>query len=71
MDFQISLEAARVNAKMTQEEAAAEMTVSRNTILNWESGKSEPTITQARRLAILYGLPLESIIFVPTKSNNI
>lgn len=37
----MSLEAARVNAKLTQQELADKMQVSRQTIQNWESGKSK------------------------------
>lgn len=68
MDFQISLKAARVNANMKQEDVAAAMAVAKNTVINWENGNSEPTISQARRLAALFNLPLESIIFVPKET---
>lgn len=36
--LQISLAAARVNAEMTQAEAAREMKVDRSTIRRWERG---------------------------------
>ncbi|MCR5119491.1 MAG: helix-turn-helix domain-containing protein [Lachnospiraceae bacterium] len=68
-DFQISLAAARVNAKLTQEDISREMNVSKNTVVNWENGKSEPTISQARRLAEYCGVPLDRIIFLQTKTN--
>lgn len=67
-ELQITLAAARVNAGMTQEEAAKEMRVSKNTLVNWEKGVSEPSITQGRELAELYKIPLDNI-FLPTKSN--
>lgn len=66
--LQISLAAARVNAKMTQEEAAQSLHVSKQTIVNWESGKAEPKTSQARELSKLYNMPLEYIFF-ETKSN--
>ena len=66
--LQISLAAARVNARMTQETVAKAMKVSKNTVVNWEKGLSEPTITQARELSELYGMSLD-YIFLPTKSN--
>ena len=50
-EIQISLAAARVNAGMTQEKVAKEMHVSKNTIVNWEKGTSEPTINQGKELA--------------------
>ena len=37
--FQISLAAARVNAGLTQEAAAKKMSISKNTLVNWEKGK--------------------------------
>lgn len=66
--LQISLAAARVNAELTQEEVAHEMHVSKQTVLSWEKGNSEPSISQARRLSDLYKMPLE-FIFLPEKSN--
>lgn len=65
---QISMAAARVNAKMTQGEAAREMNVSKNTIVNWEKGMTSPTVPQARKLASIYGIPLD-FIFLPLTSN--
>lgn len=62
--LQISLAAARVNAKMTQEDVAKEMHVSKNTVVNWERGTSEPSISQGRKLSELYNIPLD-YIFLP------
>ena len=61
--IQISLEAARVNAKLTQDEAAAKIGVAKQTLLNWEKGRSAPTITQSRLIESVYGIPLENIFF--------
>ncbi len=66
--LQISLAAARVNAGLTQGEVAKKMKVSKNTLVNWEKGTSEPTITQGRELSNLYNMPLDNI-FLPNKSN--
>lgn len=66
--LQISLAAARVNANLTQERVAKEMKVSKNTVVNWEKGLHEPSISQARELSRLYNMPLDHI-FLPTKSN--
>ena len=66
--LQISLAAARVNAGLTQEDVAKEMRISKNTLVNWEKGMSEPTITQGRELSKLYKIPLDNI-FLPAKSN--
>ena len=66
--IQISLAAARVNANLTQEDVAKEMKVSKNTVVNWEKGTSEPTVSQALRLSEIYKMPLDNI-FLPIKSN--
>lgn len=68
--LQISLAAARVNAGLTQEEVAKNMKISKNTLVNWEKGTSEPTVTQGLRLSELYNMPLDNI-FLPLKSNLI
>lgn len=67
-NLQISLAAARVNAKMTQADVAREMRVSKNTVVAWEKGATEPKISQTRELSRLYGIPFD-YIFLPTKSN--
>ncbi|MBM6686854.1 helix-turn-helix domain-containing protein [Faecalicatena contorta] len=67
-ELQISLAAARVNAGMTQEYVAKVMHVSKQTIVNWEKGYSEPTISQSRELSKIYHMPLK-YIFLPEKSN--
>lgn len=66
--LQISLAAARVNAKMTQSDVAREMHVSKQTIVNWEKGISEPSVNQGRKLESLYGISMD-YIFLPSKSN--
>lgn len=67
-NLQISLAAARVNAGLTQEEVVKKMHISKNTLVNWEKGTSEPTITQGRMLSEIYNIPLDNI-FLPMKSN--
>lgn len=66
--FQISLTAARVNAEMTQQDVAKALKVSKQTIVNWEKGKTEPKMQQSRALSNLYKIPLD-YIFLPSKSN--
>lgn len=66
--FQISLASARVNAGMTQEEAAKHMHVGKQTIVSWEKGTSEPKMSQGKELSKLYGIPID-YIFLPQKSN--
>lgn len=66
----ISLEAARVNAGLTQKELAEMLGVSNVTIVNWEKGNSEPSVSQLRKISELSGIPMD-FIFIPDKSNNI
>ena len=69
MNIQISIAAARVNAKMTQEDVAKALKVSKQTVCNWENGKSFPSIIQATQMSELFNFPLDNIIFLPSESN--
>ena len=42
VQIRISLEAARVNAKLIQKEAAIKLGISLKTLQNYESGKTKP-----------------------------
>lgn len=64
----ISLEAVRVNANMTQKEWAERLGVSNNTVVNWEKGNTEPSLSKLREMSQLSGIPMD-FIFVPEKSN--
>ncbi len=64
----ISLEAVRVNAGMTQKEWAKRLGVSNVTVVNWEKGNTEPSLSVLRRMSELSGIPMD-FIFVPDKSN--
>lgn len=68
--IKISLAAARVNAGLTQENVAKALHISKQTVVNWEKGISEPNISQGRALSELYKMPLD-YIFLPSKSNII
>ena len=63
----ISIAACRVNAELNQREFADKMGVSLATVVNWESGKTEPTASQLRTISQLSGIPMD-FIFVPAKS---
>lgn len=62
-EIQISLEAARVNAELTQAEIAEIMNVDRSTIRRWERGEKVPNYDETKKLAAVYGLPLDNIFF--------
>lgn len=59
----ITLKAARVNVDMTQKEAAKDLGISKNTLLNYEKYKTVPDIEMSKKIANLYGLTINDIIF--------
>lgn len=65
--IKISLAAARVNAKLTQEEVAKIMKISKKTIINWEKGIVIPSFADINMLSNIYGIPVDNI-FLPSKS---
>lgn len=66
-DLQISLAAARVNAKLTQQDVAEFLGVSKQSIVNWEKGKVLPNFATLQALSGLYKIPTDNI-FLPQKS---
>ena len=62
--FQISLAAAKKKKKMTQEDTAKAMKVSKATVVNWEKGKVIPGIPEVEMMSRLYGVP-QDYIFLP------
>ena len=63
--MKITLKAARVNADLTQEEVAKKLKKSKNTIVNYENGKSTPDIETGKALAALYGCSVDDLNFSP------
>ena len=59
----ISLKAARVNARLSQEAVAKHLSVSLSTVKNWESGKTFPNQPMIERLCELYKMPYDCIHF--------
>jgi len=59
----ISLKAARVNAGLTQAEAANALKIDRGTLISYEAYRTMPNIELARRMSELYNLPSENIKF--------
>lgn len=64
----ISLEAARVNAGLTQKQLADKLGVSNATVVSWEKGYTEPGVSQLRIISELSGIPMD-FIFTPDKFN--
>jgi DNA-binding XRE family transcriptional regulator len=65
--LQISLAAARVNAKLTQDDVSRLLHVGKQTVVNWEKGKTVPSFITLSALSDLYGISIDNII-LPTKS---
>ena len=63
----ISLPAARKNAGLTQRDLARECGVSESTVIHWEKGRREPSISQAKKIGELCGIHYDCIIFLPQK----
>ena len=61
----ITMKAARVNANLTQLEAANALEISKNTLIGYEKGTVIPKIDVAQKMAKLYGLSVDDIIFLP------
>ena len=60
------LNAARVNAGMTQTEVAKALNKNKQTIVNWEKGATAIKVTDLLQLSELYGIPIE-YLEVPEK----
>lgn len=61
MPIKITMKAARVNANLTQKQLADACKVSEGTILNWELGKSLPSVRKLPMLERAYGIPLDYV----------
>ena len=59
----ITVAAARINAGMTQQQAAEALKISKGTYRNYEKGLTEPTIFMAEKIANLFGMTLDQIAF--------
>ena len=59
----MSLKALRVNAKMSQQEAAQKLGVSQKTLCNWENGNTFPDQRMIEKICELYGVSYDFINF--------
>lgn len=62
MDISETLKQARTDAKLSQEAAAEKAGVSRQTMSNWENGKSYPDIASVITLSDVYNVSLDSLL---------
>jgi transcriptional regulator with XRE-family HTH domain len=61
----ITMKAARVNAGLTQKQAAKEMKISNKTLSSWEKGTSYPNVVQIKAICQLYNVAYDNLIFLP------
>ncbi len=59
----ITLKAARVNADLSQQEAAKRLGISKATLQNYEAGNTVPDILMSRKIEDVYGFPIDYIFF--------
>lgn len=62
-EMAITPKAARVNAGLTQEQAAKALKIAKGTLASYEKGKTKPTIDMGKKIANLYGLKVDEISF--------
>ena len=67
--MKISLKAARVNANLTQEDAAKALHKSKQTLVNWECGRCAIKFKDVLMLAELYDIPVECLD-IPVSGKN-
>lgn len=66
--LKITLEAARVNAGLSQKAAAQKLNISNTTLGKWEKGESFPTADKISEICDLYGIHYDHINFLPNRS---
>lgn len=60
-DRKITLKAARINAGLDQSDVARELNVNITTVSSWETGKTQPSLENFKRLCELYRWPENGI----------
>jgi DNA-binding XRE family transcriptional regulator len=60
----VTLPVARKIANMTQKQLGFAVGVSESTVINWEKGRTEPTVSQAKAIGEATGIPYDNIIFL-------
>ena len=61
MSYKVSLKAARINAGMTQRQAAAALSVNPATIGSWENGMRSPKVELLYKLCEIYRVSIDTI----------
>ena len=61
----ITLKAARVNKNLTQTQAAELLGISKDSLWNYENGRSFPNVLVIKKMEEVYGIGYNDIIFLP------
>lgn len=70
MDIGSKIKKARTKANLTQEYVAERLGVSRQTISNWESGKTYPDIVSVVKMSNLYDISLDHLLKEEASMSN-
>lgn len=66
-----TLKTAREMAGLTQEKACVELGIYKDTLSNYERGKSYPDVPMIRKIEKLYGIPYDQLLFLPIDYDKI
>ena len=67
-NMEITIKAARVNKDLTQAEAAKLLGVSKDSLWNYENGRSFPDVRVIKKMEEVYEMSYDNLIFLP--NNN-
>ena len=70
MEITESLKKIRKQYKMTQEDVAKFLGVSRSGYTYYETGKSQPSIEVLKKLAAIYNTTIDAVVGVPAKAGT-
>ena len=59
-----NIKAIRNRRNLSAEHVARELGVTRQTVMNWEAGKTEPGVSQIRAMCTLFGVTAEELLEV-------
>lgn len=62
--MKITLKAARVNAGLSQKAAGERIRVSKDTISNWENGRSFPSAEKIKEIEKVYKVKYDDLLFL-------
>lgn len=65
----ITLKAARVNKGLNQAQAAKLLGISKDTLWNYENGRTYPDVPVIKKIEEVYGIGYNDIVFLP-KNNG-